>query len=153
MMLVRSIFLLLILPGLLTAALCPVLGALARRVGLVDAPDRERKTHTRSSPLVGGLAIWLAAMAVIGALTRFEMADGIRPFCLGITLMAAVGLLDDFLDPSAPPKLALQILAALVLVWAWRREWFDAYDAALWLAAFAMIEMDVLRSSRKNVAA
>ena len=42
-------------------------------------------------------------------------------------------------------------LAALVLIWAWRREWFDAYDAALWLTAFAMIEMDVLRISRGEV--
>ena len=31
-------------------------------------------------------------------------------------------------------------LALLVLVWAWRREYFDAYDAALWLVAFATIE-------------
>ena len=43
-------------------------------------------------------------------------------------------------------------LGALVLVWAWRREWFDAYDAALWLTAFAMIELDVLRLSRGKVA-
>ena len=43
-------------------------------------------------------------------------------------------------------------LGALVLVWAWRSAWFDAYDAALWLAAFAMIEMDVLKISRKKIA-
>jgi hypothetical protein len=42
-------------------------------------------------------------------------------------------------------------LAALVVVWAWRGEWFDAYDALLWLAAFAMIEMDVLQLSRARV--
>ena len=36
-------------------------------------------------------------------------------------------------------------LAALVPVWAWRGEWFDAYDAALWLVAFATIEINVLR--------
>ena len=35
-------------------------------------------------------------------------------------------------------------LGALVLVWAWRGAWFDAYDAVLWLAAFATIEMNVL---------
>ena len=35
-------------------------------------------------------------------------------------------------------------LAILVLIWAWRAEWFDAYDALLWLVAFATIEMDVL---------
>lgn len=43
-------------------------------------------------------------------------------------------------------------LAALVLIWAWRREWLDAYDALLWLTAFAMIEMDVLRMSRREAA-
>jgi hypothetical protein len=35
-------------------------------------------------------------------------------------------------------------LGALVLVWLWRGEWFDAYDAALWLLAFATIEINVL---------
>jgi hypothetical protein len=35
-------------------------------------------------------------------------------------------------------------LATLVGVWLWRGEWFDAYDAALWLIAFATLEMDVL---------
>jgi CHASE2 domain-containing sensor protein len=39
-------------------------------------------------------------------------------------------------------------LAALVLVWAWRGEWFDAYDALLWLIAFVTIEIDVLQISR-----
>lgn len=39
-------------------------------------------------------------------------------------------------------------LGALVLVWAWRGEWFDAYDALLWLIAFVTIEIDVLQLSR-----
>ena len=38
-------------------------------------------------------------------------------------------------------------LGALGVVWAWRGEWFDAYDAALWLLAFATIEMNVLRKA------
>lgn len=44
-------------------------------------------------------------------------------------------------------------LGALVVAWAWRGEWFDAYDAALWLTAFATIEMNVLRIPREDVAA
>lgn len=36
-------------------------------------------------------------------------------------------------------------LAVLVGAWAWRGEWFDAWDAALWLAAFVLLEMNVLR--------
>ena len=43
-------------------------------------------------------------------------------------------------------------LGILVLAWAWRTQWLDAYDAALWLMAFAMIEMDVLQGSRGEVA-
>ena len=35
--------------------------------------------------------------------------------------------------------------ATLVVVWMWRREWFEAYDAALWLAALVVIEMNILQ--------
>jgi hypothetical protein len=35
-------------------------------------------------------------------------------------------------------------LGAVVLFWLWRGEWFDAYDAALWLVAFATIEINIL---------
>ena len=36
-------------------------------------------------------------------------------------------------------------LAILVLVWLWQGDWFDAYDAALWLVAFMTIELGLLR--------
>lgn len=36
-------------------------------------------------------------------------------------------------------------LAIMVVAWAWHGEWFDAYDALLWLIAFIFIEMNVLR--------
>ena len=39
---------------------------------------------------------------------------------------------------------------ALVAAWLWRGEWFEAYDAALWLIAFATLEMDVLGFTRKQ---
>ena len=35
-------------------------------------------------------------------------------------------------------------LVGLVLAWLLRGEWFDAYDAALWLLAFATLELDLL---------
>lgn len=40
-------------------------------------------------------------------------------------------------------------LGAVVLAWLWRGEWFDAYDAALWLVAFATIEMNVLEAAQR----
>jgi hypothetical protein len=40
-------------------------------------------------------------------------------------------------------------LGVPVLVWAGRGEWFDAYDALLWLVAFATIEIDLFRFARR----
>jgi hypothetical protein len=37
-------------------------------------------------------------------------------------------------------------LAVLVAIWAWRGEWFDAYDALVWLVAFATLEVDAVRA-------
>ncbi len=36
-------------------------------------------------------------------------------------------------------------LAAVALLWLIRGEWLDGYDALLWIAAFALIELDLLR--------
>ena len=43
-------------------------------------------------------------------------------------------------------------LVAVALIWLVRGEWLDGYDAMLWIAAFALIEMDLLRiaSTRKD---
>ena len=40
-------------------------------------------------------------------------------------------------------------LGVTVLVWAGRGEWFDAYDALLWLVAFATIEIDLFKFARR----
>ena len=44
-------------------------------------------------------------------------------------------------------------LVGLVLAWLLRREWFDAYDAALWLSAFAMLEAGLLGRIRSDPSA
>lgn len=41
-------------------------------------------------------------------------------------------------------------LAVVALVWLLRREWLDGYDALLWIAAFALIEMDLLRLANQR---
>lgn len=41
-------------------------------------------------------------------------------------------------------------LAAVALAWLVRREWLDGYDALLWIAAFALIEMDLLRLASRR---
>ena len=34
-------------------------------------------------------------------------------------------------------------LVAMVIAWAWQSAWLDVYDAALWIVAFASIEIDI----------
>ena len=41
--------------------LVPILSVIARRVGLVDHPDDKRKLHKASIPMVGGVALFVAA--------------------------------------------------------------------------------------------
>ena len=43
-------------------------------------------------------------------------------------------------------------LAALVLIWAARGEWLDAYDALLWLIAFVTIELDLIGVNKVDAA-
>lgn len=43
-------------------------------------------------------------------------------------------------------------LGIVVLVWLWQEEWLDAYDAFLWLVAFATIEMNLLGMGREPAA-
>lgn len=38
-------------------------------------------------------------------------------------------------------------LGAVALAWFAHGEWFDGYDALLWIAAFALIEMDLLKTA------
>ena len=72
--------------------------------------------------------LWIAVVAMLEIQVRYEHAVGrvkIVFSALAATLYGA--------------------LALLVLLWALRGMWFDAYDALLWLTAFAAIELDVLR--------
>ena len=51
---------------------------------------------------------------------------------------------------AAAAAMLYTALALLVLTWGWRGEWLDAYDALLWLVAFAIIEMDVLATRQSG---
>jgi hypothetical protein len=71
--------------------------------------------------------LWLAVVALLEIEVRFPAASERQRKSF---LIAAVVL--------------YAALLLLVPVWAWRGEWLDAWDAALWLAAFFAIELNVL---------
>src|SRR5438874_2985406 len=98
---------------------------LARRVGLVDAPDGRRKTQARAVPVVGGVAVLAAAVVALAvvALACPDVAAAIagearRTFFLLVAavMITAVGVIDDRVSLRARYKLLGQFAAILVLV-------------------------------------
>lgn len=98
---------------------------------------------------VAGVAVVIAAIGYIGENDWLDATNAWFWIAVVVLLEAQI----RFGEQVARHRISLEILAAmlycalgaLVFVWAWRGEWFDAYDAALWLLAFATIEMNVLR--------
>ena len=88
----------------------PPVGALAWQIGAVDVPRDRRRMHKRAIPRSGGLAI--VGAFLIGCLL-FCRIDAFLQNCLvGVTLVTAIGLLDDVMTLGAWSRLFVQTVAA-----------------------------------------
>lgn len=90
-----------------------LLARLAPRLGIVDAPGG-RKVHSGSTPLVGGIAIF-AALLAMSWVTGVVADVGYLLFALSIII--AVGFWDDVRDISPHVKFAIQIAACAIMIW------------------------------------
>lgn len=86
---------------------------LAKKVGLVDSPGG-RKHHHSPTPLVGGIAIFLAFG--FGILLIDNSLQAYRPFLAAAALLVFTGVLDDFHELTPRLRLIVQIIAALLMV-------------------------------------
>ncbi len=86
---------------------------LAQRIGLVDNPGG-RKQHGHATPMVGGIALFLAFMLSI--LTLDVPLGAWRTLFMGSTLVFITGLLDDFRETPPSARFVAQIGAALIIV-------------------------------------
>jgi UDP-GlcNAc:undecaprenyl-phosphate/decaprenyl-phosphate GlcNAc-1-phosphate transferase len=114
---------------LVTAAVTYLLTPLVRRVAIATGAmhePRARDTHTKPTPLLGGLAMYGGLVAGLIMASRLTfLAD---PFAnagsrtaagllLAGALVVVVGFIDDRWGLSAVSKLAGQVAAAGILVW------------------------------------
>lgn len=115
----------------------------------------------RSGPAITAVhAVRLIALAAVGAAAAGYFYEGEWLDAANAGLWIAVVVLLEFgvrrPDTVAAHRLHFTAAAAalyaglitIALVWLSRGELFDAYDAALWLVAFAIIEMNVLEAAR-----
>lgn len=104
---------------LATSLLIVLLRPIARVAGLVDVPN-ERKSHAEPTPLVGGLAIFIALALTCEFVLPPAAGLPVRQalsFFGASTLLVAVGVVDDFLELSPLVRFVAQIVATLVMIY------------------------------------
>jgi UDP-GlcNAc:undecaprenyl-phosphate/decaprenyl-phosphate GlcNAc-1-phosphate transferase len=92
----------------------PLMAWLARRTGVVDVPRDERRMHQKATPLLGGIAIYLGVIVPILAFVRLGPVT--KGIVVGGSVIAAVGLIDDYRDISPLVKFVGQLAAIGVLI-------------------------------------
>lgn len=109
---VRWLFLL-VFSFLLAYFLTLVFRRMATKFKILDHPE-ERKIHTQPTPLLGGLAIYIAYVVTI--FLNFSFSVELKGVILGGTVILIIGLIDDVKELSATWKLTSQILATGILI-------------------------------------
>src|ERR1700749_3583253 len=120
----REYALVLLVAAAVTFLLTPAVRRVAVRTKAVHEP-RARDTHTKATPLLGGLAMYgglVAGLLIAGRLTLLDkpfQAAGSRT-AAGLLLaggfVVVVGFVDDRWGLGAISKLAAQVAAAGILV-------------------------------------
>ena len=91
----------------------PLFRRLAMKFNVLDVPNH-RKIHKESTPLLGGLAVY---MGVVFGLA-LNTAD-LRPYSglvIGSTIILVIGVVDDIKGLSATFRLIVQFVAALIVI-------------------------------------
>jgi UDP-GlcNAc:undecaprenyl-phosphate GlcNAc-1-phosphate transferase len=141
----------------------PMARQAALRFGVVDRPDGHLKNHREPVAYLGGLAVFAAFLLSIGM--TFEFDADLLALLLASTIVATVGLIDDFGALTPKPKVVGQAVAVFVLLKAgimievalipW---WVRLVVTVLWLVgmsnAFNLVDiMDGLASGIGVIAA
>jgi UDP-GlcNAc:undecaprenyl-phosphate GlcNAc-1-phosphate transferase len=109
---------------LLAYVLTPTVRNWFLRIGWVDRPDGDRKTHLMPIPRVGGMAIVVAYIGTYALLATLRLngwtttqlnLDLVLSVLPGVALVFFMGLLDDKRGLRPWVKLCLQMAAALIV--------------------------------------
>ena len=101
------------LPSLF-ATLCfiAILYPIALKFGFTDKPNH-RKQHKAPTPLIGGVAIYLAILITLCRNTQELPSQA--AFVVAISLLVFVSLIDDYKGLGIKPRLFVQVISALIM--------------------------------------
>lgn len=96
---------------------------LALKYKVVDVPDKIRKFHSESTPLLGGVAIYSAFWLILGILLLFTnfihknlSSTVLLAIFLASTILVVVGVLDDRYGISPKIRLLITAFAAIIVI-------------------------------------
>ena len=89
-----------------------LLRPIANNIGLLDSPNN-RKPHTGSIPVIGGIAMYLGL--VVGILTTPLDLNDFSYFMLASLIVVFIGVLDDYQNISVSIRIVFQALAAFIV--------------------------------------
>jgi len=92
----------------------PLVKKLAHKVGAIDIPKDDRRVHKNPIPRLGGLAIYLGFL--ISVILFLEIDKAIAGMLFGASIIVVMGVIDDIKSLPAKVKLAIQIIAAYILI-------------------------------------
>ena len=91
-----------------------VLRPFALAIGLVDKPS-ERKLHSGSVPLVGGIAIFVTVVAYV--LFSPSLSQKVLPLLATGSILFLVGVVDDYRPIGVRIRIFIQVVCVLLMVW------------------------------------
>lgn len=100
---------------MLTYFAIPSIIHIARKKNLCDEPG-ERRSHSESTPSLGGIAIFAGVVFSIILWTPFELFGDLQYILCSFIIIFLIGAKDDILPISPNKKLIGELLAAAILV-------------------------------------
>ncbi len=109
-------------------AIVPIASAIARLVGLVDAPDARRKFHSNAVPLVGGVSVFLGMVIACSIVFLFfpneifgnqltsSKVIQVVGLLVAATIIVVIGVIDDRFGIRGRQKLLGQIFVSLIVI-------------------------------------
>ncbi len=99
---------------LVSFATTPFVRKLAFKINAVDVPDNKRHIHKKTTPLIGGLAIFMGF--IVGMLLFYRPMDvQFRGIMIATVIIILAGVIDDTIVLKAKVKLLIQIICALIV--------------------------------------
>jgi len=90
---------------------------IAKRKRLFDVPDNQRKIHTRTTPNLGGIAIFFSFMIITALFINPVTFTQWNYFAAAALILFVTGIKDDLISLPPVKKLLAQFFAAFVTVY------------------------------------